>query len=142
MDFLIKLFTRLNAYLVRATGGRLGGRLGAQSILVLTAAGRHSGQPRTAPLSYYRDGTRYLVVASNWGKPGYPNWLLNVRRQPRATILVNGQSVSVLASEATGDEYARLWELVTRQNGQYLAYQKKTARQIPVVILAPVASPL
>jgi deazaflavin-dependent oxidoreductase (nitroreductase family) len=137
MDFLIKLFTRLNAYLVRATGGRLGGRLGGQSILVLTAAGRHSGQPRTAPLSYYRDGTRYLLVASNWGKPGHPDWLLNLRRQPRATILVNGQSVSVLASEAKGDEYARLWQLVTRHNGQYLAYQKKTARQIPVVILAP-----
>ena len=81
------------------------------------------------------------MVASNWGKPGHPDWLLNLRRQPRAAILVNGQSVSVVASEAKGDEYTRLWELVTRQNSQFLAYQKMAARQIPVVILTPVDAP-
>jgi deazaflavin-dependent oxidoreductase (nitroreductase family) len=138
MLWLIKLFTRLNAFLVRATGGRVGGRMGGQSILVLTTAGRRSGQPRAVPLSYYRDGTRYLVVASNWGKPGQPDWLLNLRQQPRAAVLVQGQTVSVQASEASGDEYARLWPLVTRQNSQYLAYQRQTPRQIAVVILTPV----
>lgn len=54
---------------------------------------------------------------------------------------MNSQSVSVLANEAKGDEYVRLWQLVTRQNGQYLAFQKKTARQIPVVILVPLDAP-
>jgi deazaflavin-dependent oxidoreductase (nitroreductase family) len=137
MDVLIKLFTRLNAFLLRATGGRLGGQLGRQSILLLTTTGRRSSRPRVAPLSYYRDGTRYIVVASNWGKGSHPEWLLNLRRQPRAAIQVNGQDLPVEARLAQGDEYSRLWRLVTERNPQYLVDQKQTARQIPVVILSP-----
>jgi len=137
MSWLIKLFTRFNAFLVRASGGRLGGQLGRQSILLLTTTGRRSGQPRSTPLSYYRDGTRYLVVASNWGRASQPDWFLNLLRQPRATIQVGGRSLPVQASVAEGDERARLWDLATRQNGQFLQYQQQTARQIPVVILTP-----
>jgi len=140
MDWPIKLFTRFNAFLVRATGGRLGGRLGRQSILLLTTTGRRSGQPRSTPLSYYRDGTRYLVVASNWGRAGQPDWFLNLLRQPRATIQVGGHSLPVQARVAEGDERARLWDLATRQNGQFLEYQQQTARQIPVVILTPAST--
>jgi deazaflavin-dependent oxidoreductase (nitroreductase family) len=137
MDFLVKLFTRFNAFLVRLTGGRVGGQLGNQSILLLTTTGRRSGQPRATPLSYYRDGTAYIVVASNWGKPSHPDWLLNLVRQPRASIQLKGQTLLITARQAEGDEYQRLWQLVTARNSQYLKYQKKAARRIPVVILIP-----
>ena len=137
MSFLIKPFTRLNAFLVRATGGRLGGQLGRQSILLLTTTGRRSGQPRTTPLAYYRDGPRYVVVASNWGKASHPDWLLNLQRQPRAAIQVGGHSLPVTARQAVGDDYVRLWQLASQRNPQYLAYQKQAARRIPVVILTP-----
>ena len=137
MDFFTKRFTRFNAFLLRATGGRLGGQLGRQSILILTTTGRRSGQPRETPLSYYRDGTRYLVVASNWGKDFAPDWLLNLQKQPRGAILVNGRRVLVTGQPAQGDEQARLWKLVTERNTQFLAYQKQTTRQIPVVVLTP-----
>ena len=137
MDFLTKLFTRFNAFLLRATRGRLGGQLGAQSILLLTTTGRRSGQPRATPLSYYRDGTRYLVVASNWGKDSPPEWLLNLQRQPAASIDVRGQRWPVDGRPAAGDEQARLWALVTARNPQFTHYQQGTARSIPVVILTP-----
>src|SRR5438105_2456524 len=113
MAFLIKLFTRFNAFLLRATGGRLGGQLGRQSILILTTTGRRSGQPRETPLSYYRDGTRYLVVASNWGRDQPPDWLLNLEKQPRGAVQVNGRRLSVEGRPAEGDEQTRLWKLVT-----------------------------
>jgi len=137
MDFFIKLFTRFNAFLLRATGGRLGGQLGRQSILILTTTGRRSGQPRATPLSYYRDGTGYLVVASNWGKDVPPDWLLNLQKQPHGAIVVNGRRLPVAARLAEGDEQTRLWKLATEHNGQFLKYQQQTARQIAVVVLTP-----
>ena len=88
----IKLFTRFNAFIVRLTAGRLGGRMGGQAILLLSTTGRRSGQPRETPLSYYRDGTCYLVVASNWGQAQYPAWFLNLQRQKasRAALICIG----------------------------------------------------
>ena len=137
MAFPSKLFTRFNTFLLRASGGRLGGRLGSQSILILTTTGRRSGQPRETPLSYYRDGTRYLVVASNWGRDVPPDWLLNLQKQPRGAIQVNGRRLPVEGRPAESDEQKRLWKLVTEHNGQFLIYQKQTARKIPVVVLTP-----
>jgi len=133
----IKLFTRFNAFLVRLTAGRLGGHMGGQSIGLLITTGRRSGQPRETPLAYYRDGTRYLVVASNWGQANYPAWFLNLQRQPRAAFVVDGRRLSVDGRAATDDEQARLWPLVTRQNAQFLRYQQQVTRPIPVVILTP-----
>ncbi len=137
MDFFRRLLTRLNAFLLRVTGGRLGGQLGSQSILILSTTGRRSGRPRATPLAYYRDGTSYIVVASNWGKDTHPNWLLNLQRQPRGSIQVGGQSLPVTGRRAEGDEYSRLWKLVTQRNPQYLEDQKQTSRRIPVVVLTP-----
>ncbi len=77
------------------------------------------------------------MVASNWGKDTYPDWFLNLQRQPRAAIVVAGRRLSVAGRAATDDEQARLWPLVTSQNAQFLAYQKQTTRPIPVVILTP-----
>jgi deazaflavin-dependent oxidoreductase (nitroreductase family) len=90
MDFFIKLFTRFNAFLVRAT-----------------------------PLSYYRDGTRCLVVASKWGQDNPSDWLLNLQRQPAAAIQVNGRSWPVEGRPAAGDEPTRPWTAVTERNPQY-----------------------
>jgi deazaflavin-dependent oxidoreductase (nitroreductase family) len=137
MASLSKLFTRFNTFLLRASGGRLGGRLGSQSILILTTTGRRTGQPRATPLSYYRDGTCYLVVASNWGRDVPPDWLLNLHKQPRGAIQVKGRRLPVEGRPAEGDEQERLWKLVTEHNGQFLIYQQQTARKIPVVVLTP-----
>jgi F420H(2)-dependent quinone reductase len=136
----IKIFTSMNAFLFQKTNGRLGSRLGKQSVLLLHTSGRKSGQDYTTPLSYFRDGSNYLVVASNWGKADHPNWYKNLRQQPRANIQVGTELISVDAHPADAQEYKRLWELVTRQNDQYLKYQKSTERQIPIVILTPAKS--
>ncbi len=137
MNPLIKLFTRVNAALVQATGGRLGGQLGPQSVLLLQTVGRKSGKTRVSPLSYYRDGDNYLVVASNWGTEHEPDWLLNLNQRPQAGIQVKNQTFAVTARRATAEEQPRLWELVTRRNPQFLDYQKSITRRIPVIILTP-----
>jgi F420H(2)-dependent quinone reductase len=137
MNIFTRTLVRTNAALFRFTGGRLGGQLGAQSILLLHTVGRKTGKAYATPLSYYRDGGRYVVVASNWGQDVHPSWYRNLMASPRATIQTKSGALSVEARQAEGEEYTRLWNLVTRQNPQYLRYQQGIQRQIPIVILTP-----
>ncbi len=137
MDF-VKFFVRLNALVFKTTGGRLGSQMGKQAVLLLNTTGRKSGKAYTTPLSFFRDGADYLVVASNWGKEEHPNWFLNLQQQPQATIQVKDHTIPVQARPAGDQDYERLWNLVTRQNSQYLQYQRGLKRRIPVVILTPI----
>jgi deazaflavin-dependent oxidoreductase (nitroreductase family) len=135
-----KILTAVNVFVYQNTNGRLGNRMGGQSVLLLHTTGRKSGKSYVTSLSYYRDGNTYLVVASNWGNENHPDWYLNLLHNPRTTIQVGATTILVEARQAQGDEYARLWEVVTRQNKQYLQYQKGMKRKIPIVILTPTAS--
>jgi deazaflavin-dependent oxidoreductase (nitroreductase family) len=137
----IKIFTAANVFVYQLTKGQLGNRMGGQSVLLLHTIGHKSGKNYTTSLSYYRDGNAYLVVASNWGKEIHPDWFNNLMHHPQTTIQVRATSIPVEAYQAQGEEYKRLWELVTSQNGQYLQYQKGMVRQIPIVILKPTSQP-
>jgi deazaflavin-dependent oxidoreductase (nitroreductase family) len=134
----IKFFTMANIFVYQKTNGRLGSRMGGQSVLLLHTIGRRSGRSRTTSLSFYRDGNTYLLVASNWGKETNPDWYPNLLKNTRSTIQVGGNTIPVEARPAQSEEYARLWELVTNQNTQYIQYQKSMKRQMPIVILTPI----
>ncbi len=125
--------------LYRRTGGRIGGRFRGAPCLLLTVTGRKSGQPRTAPLMYGRDGDDYIVVASKGGQPTSPVWWLNLRSNPAAEVEVGAERRRVTAEEVEGEERERLWRLMTGIYPTYDAYQKKTSRVIPVVRLRPAA---
>jgi deazaflavin-dependent oxidoreductase (nitroreductase family) len=136
-DFLIKLFMDVNAFLIRLTSGRIGGKLGKQTILLLETVGRKSGQPRTIPIAYFLHEGKYLIVASNWGRDKQADWYLNLKKNPRARLTVNGKKVPVEAYEAQGEEYDRLWGFATEQHPPYLDYQKMTSRHIPIMVFQP-----
>ena len=140
MSTWIKIFTAINAFVFRKTKGRLGNKMGKQSVLLLHTVGRKSGKAYTTPLSFYRDGNNYLVVASNWGKENNPSWYQNLLQKSHTSIQVGSATIFVEARPAKGEEYPRLWELVTRQNEQYLKYQKELSRQIPIMVLIPTAT--
>jgi deazaflavin-dependent oxidoreductase (nitroreductase family) len=141
-----KLFTRVakvmgaaHIALYRRTGGRIGGRFRGAPCLLLTVTGRKSGQPRTAPLMYGRDGDDYVIIASKGGMPTSPVWWLNLRSNPTAEIEVDGERRRVTAEEVQGEDRERLWKLMTGIYSSYDAYQRKTSRVIPVVRLHPVS---
>ncbi len=137
-DLFIKWFMAFNAFLLRASRGQIGGQLGTQTILLLQTTGRKSGQPREIPIAYfYYEGT-YLIVASNWGKDKNADWYLNLQKQPRARITVNGKNILVEAHEAQGEEYVRLWKFATERHPPYLQYQQMTKRHIPIMVFQPV----
>jgi deazaflavin-dependent oxidoreductase (nitroreductase family) len=122
------------------TGGREGHewRPGVPTLL-LTTTGRRSGVKRRTALIYGRDNADYVVVASDGGAPGHPAWYLNLEANPDVEIQVFDKVVPATAHAATGAERERLWALMLQTWPAYEAYQKKTERQIPVVVLTPQA---
>jgi deazaflavin-dependent oxidoreductase (nitroreductase family) len=133
----IKVLMAMNVFLYRLTRGAFGSRMAGQSVLLLPTIGRKSGKAFTIPLNYYRDGENYVVVASNWGKEYHPAWFYNLMQQGRTEIQVKDRKMHVQASQATGDDYDRLWKVVTGKNDYYIRYQKQTDRKIPLIILTP-----
>lgn len=117
------------------TDGEVGYLWNGAPSLLLTTTGRKSGEPRTTPLIFGRDGDDYLVVASVGGMPDHPAWYLNLRDDPVAHIQVKGEHLDVTARTATPDEKPRLWKLVNEVWPNYDVYQTRTDREIPVVVL-------
>jgi deazaflavin-dependent oxidoreductase (nitroreductase family) len=140
VNIWIRFFTKTHIFIYRMSNGWMGSRLGKQSILLLNTIGRRSGKNYITTLSYYRDGSRYLIVGSNWGEESQPSWYYNLLNQPRITIQVRSKIIPVVALPTEGEEYLRLWQLVTDQNEQYITYQKDMKRKIPIVILTPTQS--
>ncbi len=133
-------FGNLHRAIYRMTNGRLGANLVGRPMLLLTTTGRKSGEPRTTPLSYLRDGDDCVVVASNNGSDRHPAWWLNLEAQPNAEIKVGPEAWTVEALVAENEAHSRLWPLLLDYNPQYAGYQDKTSRAIPVVILRRVDS--
>ena len=140
MNIWTKTFVAVNALIYRLSDGRLGSRMGKQSVLLLHTVGRSSGKNYVTPLSFYRDGANYLIVASNWGEKDQPDWFRNLMQKPQTTIKVKDQTIQVKARQMAGKEYDRLWSLVTKQNEQYLQYQRGLQRRIPIIVLTPLAN--
>ncbi|HEX6291587.1 MAG TPA: nitroreductase family deazaflavin-dependent oxidoreductase [Herpetosiphonaceae bacterium] len=137
-SFMQRFITGLHVLLYRLSDGKIGGRLVNNSILLLSTVGRKSGKLRVTPLLYLPDGDRMVLIASNGGTPTDPGWYLNLQARPEVIVRVGERTLHVKAEDATGEERQRLWERAVRAYGGYADYQKRTDRQIPVVILRPV----
>lgn len=136
MGSAMRVFGALHGGLYRLSGGRLGGKVGTAPILLLTVTGRKSGQPRTVPLGFSRDGARLLVVASALGAPNDPAWYRNLRDHPRVTVRLGAETRSLIAETATGEERAQLWQRLIIEFPHFVEHQRKTTRELPVVILS------
>lgn len=121
----------------RANDGRVAS-FARQPLLLLTHSGARTGTKRTNPLAYFRDGDRYVVVASKGGAPTNPDWYHNLLANPDATIEVGAQAFAVTARQSDDEERERLWAMITSANPAFAEYETKTERRIPVMILAPV----
>jgi len=137
---LLPQVLRIHDSVYRGTNGWIGHRtLGIPSLLLHTV-GAKTGVDRTTSLTYARDGDDYLIVASKGGDPKAPGWYHNLRADPNVEINVGPKRFGVTAKPVLPDDpdYARLWQIVNKNNSdRYEAYQKKTSRPIPVVVLTP-----
>lgn len=134
-DTFARAVTALHKQAYRWTGGKVGGKVGKTTMMLLTTTGRRSGQPRTTPLNCIADGDRYLAIASYGGDDRDPQWFKNLQANPEATIEVGGETIPVRATVATPEEKKALWPKAIAAYKGYGSYQRRTTRDIPVVIL-------
>jgi deazaflavin-dependent oxidoreductase (nitroreductase family) len=119
----------------RANGGTVTGLFAGAPLLLLTSIGARSGQPRTNPLAYSRDGDRLVVIASKGGAPTNPDWYHNLVAHPEATVELGSERFPVLATFPQGEERTRLYDQQAAKMPNFAEYQRNTTRQIPVVVL-------
>ncbi len=137
-NVVIRWMSRANAWLYRSSGGNLGGRwLHGAPVMLLTTIGRKSGQPRTAPLLYLRDGEDIICVASKGGMSKHPLWFRNLETNPDCEVQIGTDVRRMRARRASDDEKAAYWPRLVAMYRDFDDYQARTERNIPVLILSP-----
>ena len=136
-DRMFRLVTAAHTGVYRASGGRFGGEMQGNPVLLLETTGRKSGRKRTTPLLYLPDGRNMVIVASKGGAAKHPAWWLNLRANPETVVQVGPRTREVRAEETAGEDRARLWERLVAMYPGYADYQRRTNREIPVVRLRP-----
>ncbi|MGB0387937.1 MAG: nitroreductase family deazaflavin-dependent oxidoreductase [Ardenticatenaceae bacterium] len=134
---LMKLFINTHVFLYRLTGGKIGANMRGMSVLLLTTTGRRSGKERTVPLMYIKDGTNYVIAASNGGQDRHPGWFWNLQSNSQVKIQVEDKVMAAVAEQASPQEKSRLWKQLAQNATFFEEYQQNTTRQIPLVILQP-----
>lgn len=109
--------------------------MNGMQIIMLTAIGRTSGRPRTAPLTTLVDGDRWIVTASNSGSPHHPQWYRNLIASPNVTLQEHRRAVAGIARTASAEERALLSPRVIATTKTYADYQRRTTREFPLVII-------
>ncbi|HXY62963.1 MAG TPA: nitroreductase/quinone reductase family protein [Mycobacterium sp.] len=131
------IFSHIDPWLYRATGGRYPALLGVLSTAPLMTTGAKSGQPREHQVNYFHDGADAIVIASNYGGPKHPQWYYNLKAHPACDL----GDEKFLATEVTdADEHAHLYELAEQVYAGWGDYRRKTesiGRHIPIFRLTP-----
>lgn len=135
-DETVKVMTRAHNFWYKLLGGRVVGRWGKAPMLLLTTTGRKTGKARTTPLLYLPDGDDLVVVASWGGDDRHPLWYLNLQAEPHVEVQVGSEKQARVARTATKAEKARIWPELIAIYKQYDDYQKRTEREIPLVMLS------
>ncbi len=139
VPFIAKYMHVLDFYALKITRGKYTlSELAGWTIIQLTTTGAKTGQPRTMPLLAGIEGDRIALVASSFGREHNPGWYYNLKAHPECNVLYKGRSLSYVAREVNGEEYAKYWDLVSSNYVGYEKYKKRAAhRHIPVMLLEP-----
>lgn len=135
---VIRVMAALNTWVYRISRGRIAAKwTHGEPMLLLTTIGRKSGQGRTVPLVYMSDGARVIVVGSQAGMSSDPHWMANAAANPDVEIEIGTVKRKMRARRGTSEEKAQYWPDLCRMNSDYAAYQSRTTREIPILIMDP-----
>ena len=138
-DFALKTMNSVHHVLLKVSGGKVGWTAGGMEALELHTTGRKSGQRRSSMLTSQitTDAGALVIVASKGGEPEHPAWFLNLQANPDVEVTRRGTTTPMLATVVGPDERPALWAKVTAAQKRYAGYQRKTEREIPLVVLTP-----
>lgn len=105
------------------------------TILLLYTKGWKTGKPRVTPLIFREHAGDYVIVASMGGAPKAPDWYRNLHADPNVEVQIKGERFHALARTASAEERQKLWLHMTEVWPSYDDYQRKTDREIPIVLL-------
>ena len=135
---MLRRLVAVHTFLYRATRGRIGHHVpGTPPMLLLEHVGARSGKTRTTPLGYLGDELGLVIVASKGGHRHNPSWFHNLRAHPDTLVRVGPRRQPVHARIADAAERSSLWPKVVEMYPGYDGYQRRTQREIPLVILEP-----
>jgi deazaflavin-dependent oxidoreductase (nitroreductase family) len=104
-------------------------------LVLLTTVGARTGQHRTTPMMFHRDGDRILVIAANAGAPKHPDWYSNLVQHPQVTVEIGDETYDAVALVLAGPERERLWQTLKETYPFFADFEKSAGRTIPVVAL-------
>jgi deazaflavin-dependent oxidoreductase (nitroreductase family) len=137
-DFLFRGVSRAHAALLKVSRWHLGAGVVGMPIVELRTIGRRSGRPRAVILSVpVVDGERLVLVASKGGDDRDPAWYRNLVANPSVDLTMRGTTRPMTARPADAEERAELWPRVVAAYYGYAVYQRRTSREIPLVICEP-----
>jgi len=136
-DLQLKTMNAVHKTMLTLSFGKLGWKTAGMPVLKLTTVGRKSGEPRSTMLtSPLLEGDTIVIVASKGGEDSHPAWYLNLQAKPEVRVEWKGEGAkTMVASTATAAEKAELWPKIVAGYKGYAGYQKRTDRDIPVVLL-------
>ncbi len=137
MNVLIRVITDVNLWLLSRSHGRIGKRFLGVPVLLLTTIGRISGEARTTPLFYLREGESLVLVASRGGTSRHPDWYQNIERHPQVAVQIAKETRAMMARMASEEEVQELWPKLIAMFRVWERFQQRSSRSFPVVILSP-----
>jgi F420H(2)-dependent quinone reductase len=136
MKYLTKFFISISVLLYQLSGGKIGGQMGKFKVLLLTTKGRKSGKTYIHPLGYFERDGGYYLVASNAGRDANPAWYYNVKSNPTdVTIQIGDKKMKVTPQIILGEPRRPVYDWIASIAPNYGSYEKKTSREIPLVLL-------
>jgi deazaflavin-dependent oxidoreductase (nitroreductase family) len=131
---VVRSLAAINVWVYRLSGGHLMNAIDGRPVCLVTLTRRKSRRQATIPLMYTPHGERVLLVASLGGAPQHPSWYHNLKANPRIILQLGRERRAMLAREAEPSERADLWPVVVSSFPSYADYQRKTQRQLPIMV--------
>ncbi len=136
---VMRAFSKLNVWVYRASGGRLGAKFqGGAPVMLVSMTGCKSGKLRTTPLIHVTNGDDVLLVASQGGMAKNPVWYANVVANPEITVQVGSTRQRMRARQVDDSEKQSLWPTICAVHPDFDMYQQRTERNIPVFVCSPI----
>jgi F420H(2)-dependent quinone reductase len=139
---IFRFFMAIYVFLYRLTGGKLGSQVQGLPVLLLSTIGRKSGKKRITPLGYFEHDGSYVITATNAGFDTHPAWFHNLKSHPQVGLQIGNKQLTAIAELANPTLRQQLWAKFVERAPGYGAYEKRTTREIPVVLLRPVSEQL
>ncbi len=136
---IVRFMLPISIFLYRISGGKIGGQVQGLPVLLLTTVGRKTGKTRITPLGYLEHDGSYIITATNAGFDTFPAWFHNLKSHPQVALQVGDKQWAATAEVASPALRGQLWSRFVERAPGYGAYEKRTTREIPVVLLRPVS---